>query len=102
MPYRAVCRVCCILVSYKNRLIFHNQFEVLLKPAPINSLDLFKKSIYQIYKYNIKMELIESNWSQPSLGAYGIGYECRINGLEVAQITYFTKYWLASVFERRL
>jgi glycyl-tRNA synthetase alpha chain len=79
-------------VYNNNRLFFHHQFEVILKPAPKNALFLFKQSLFFITKKNAKLyyiEFLEDNWKHEMLEAYGVGYECRINGLEIAQITYF-------------
>ena len=74
-----------------NRLQRYYQFQVLLKPAPENFLELYLESLQAI---GIRLEqhdlrLVEDDWESPTLGAWGLGWEVWLNGMEVTQITYF-------------
>jgi glycyl-tRNA synthetase alpha chain len=67
------------------------QYQVILKPAPENVLDLYWNSLRAI---GIDLErhdprLVEDDWEQPTLGAWGLGWEVWLDGLEVTQFTYF-------------
>lgn len=72
--------------------IFH-QYQVIIKPSVQNIQDLYLQSLKQIginiYKNDIRF--IEDNWKSPSLGASGVGWEVRLNGMEITQFTYFQK-----------
>ncbi|HIH2762432.1 MAG TPA: glycine--tRNA ligase subunit alpha [Candidatus Azoamicus sp. MARI] len=74
-----------------NKSIIFHQYQVIMKPSPINIKNLYLKSLQKIgidiNKNEIKF--IEDNWKSPSLGAFGIGWEIRLNGIEVTQFTYF-------------
>lgn len=76
-----------------NRLQQYYQFQVILKPAPNNIQELYLQSLQII---NIDIELndirfIEDNWENPTLGAWGMGWEVWLNGMEITQFTYFQK-----------
>jgi len=74
-----------------NRLYKHWQLQVILKPAPANVQDLYLKSLEKIgidlRRHDIKFE--EDNWEAPTLGAWGIGWQVMLDGLEITQFTYF-------------
>ena len=74
-----------------NRLFKHWQLQVILKPAPANSQDLYLESLESIgihlRRHDIKFE--EDNWEAPTLGAWGIGWQVMLDGLEITQFTYF-------------
>lgn len=74
-----------------NRLQHYFQFQVLLKPAPEDIVDLFFNSLLQLDLDPNKndLRLVEDNWESPTLGAWGLGWEVWINGMEIAQFTYF-------------
>ena len=74
-----------------NRLFKHMQYQVILKPPPANVQDLYLESLRAIgidlRKHDIKFE--EDNWESPTLGAWGIGWQVMLDGLEITQFTYF-------------
>ena len=74
-----------------NRLFKHLQFQVILKPPPVNVQELYLESLAAIgidlRKHDIKFE--EDNWESPTLGAWGIGWQVMLDGLEITQFTYF-------------
>ena len=74
-----------------NRLYKHTQFQVILKPPPQNIQELYLESLAAIgidlKKHDIKFE--EDNWESPTLGAWGIGWQVMLDGLEITQFTYF-------------
>jgi glycyl-tRNA synthetase alpha chain len=74
-----------------NRLYKHQQLQVILKPSPDDILDLYLNSLKAIgidlRKHDIKFE--EDNWESPTLGAWGIGWQVMLDGLEITQFTYF-------------
>lgn len=74
-----------------NRLFKHLQYQVILKPPPANVQDLYLQSLEAIgidlNKHDIKFE--EDNWESPTLGAWGIGWQVMLDGLEITQFTYF-------------
>jgi glycyl-tRNA synthetase alpha chain len=74
-----------------NRLYKHQQLQVILKPAPEDVLDEYLGSLAAIgidlKKHDIKFE--EDNWESPTLGAWGIGWQVMLDGLEITQFTYF-------------
>ena len=74
-----------------NRLYKHNQLQVILKPPPVNVQELYLQSLAAIgidlSKHDIKFE--EDNWEAPTLGAWGIGWQVMLDGLEITQFTYF-------------
>ncbi|MEE2704798.1 MAG: glycine--tRNA ligase subunit alpha [Pseudomonadota bacterium] len=74
-----------------NRLQHYYQFQVLLKPSPSNSQDLYLESLFEIgidKKLN-DIRFVEDDWESPTLGAWGLGWEVWCNGMEVTQFTYF-------------
>ena len=74
-----------------NRLYKHSQFQVVLKPAPVDIQDLYLKSLgaigINLKEHDIRFE--EDNWESPTLGAWGIGWQILLDGLEITQFTYF-------------
>lgn len=74
-----------------NRLYKHQQLQVILKPSPPDVLDLYLGSLEAIgidlKRHDIKFE--EDNWEAPTLGAWGIGWQVMLDGLEITQFTYF-------------
>ena len=74
-----------------NRLYKHIQFQVILKPPPANVQELYLESLgalgIDLRKHDIKFE--EDNWESPTLGAWGIGWQVMLDGLEITQFTYF-------------
>lgn len=74
-----------------NRLFKHMQLQVILKPPPANVQDLYLESLAAIginlRQHDIKFE--EDNWESPTLGAWGIGWQVMLDGLEITQFTYF-------------
>ncbi|WP_137935823.1 glycine--tRNA ligase subunit alpha [Chitinivorax sp. B] len=74
-----------------NRLFQHHQFQVVLKPSPDNIQDLYLDSLRALgvdpTVYDIRF--VEDDWESPSLGAWGLGWEVWLNGMEVTQFTYF-------------
>jgi glycyl-tRNA synthetase alpha chain len=74
-----------------NRLQHYYQFQVILKPSPENLQDLYLESLRAI---GVDMALhdvrfVEDDWESPTLGAWGLGWECWCDGMEVSQFTYF-------------
>lgn len=76
-----------------NRLQQYYQFQVIIKPSPSNMLCLYLDSLTAIgiSCSENDVRFIEDNWENPTLGAYGLGWEIWINGLEITQCTYFQK-----------
>ncbi len=74
-----------------NRLQHYYQFQVALKPSPDNIQDLYLDSLRELgidpLEHDIRF--VEDNWESPSLGAWGLGWEVWLNGMEVTQFTYF-------------
>ncbi len=74
-----------------NRLQHYYQFQVVLKPAPSDILDLYLGSLealgFDLKKNDIRF--VEDDWENPTLGAWGLGWEVWLNGMEVTQFTYF-------------
>ncbi|SFV66969.1 Glycyl-tRNA synthetase alpha chain [hydrothermal vent metagenome] len=74
-----------------NRLQHYYQFQVLLKPNPDNLQELYLASLQKI-GIDLKVHdvrFVEDNWESPTLGAWGLGWEVWIDGMEVSQFTYF-------------
>ena len=74
-----------------NRLQHYYQFQVVLKPAPGNILDLYLGSL-EALGFDLKtndIRFVEDDWENPTLGAWGLGWEVWLNGMEVTQFTYF-------------
>jgi len=74
-----------------NRLQHYYQFQVLLKPSPDNIQDLYLGSLEQLGLDPLVHDIrfVEDNWESPTLGAWGLGWEVWLNGMEVTQFTYF-------------
>jgi len=74
-----------------NRLYKHTQLQVILKPPPDNVQELYLESLgamgIDLRQHDIKFE--EDNWEAPTLGAWGIGWQVMLDGLEITQFTYF-------------
>lgn len=74
-----------------NRLYKHTQFQVILKPSPADVQDVYLQSLAAIgislKEHDIRFE--EDNWESPTLGAWGIGWQVLLDGLEITQFTYF-------------
>ena len=74
-----------------NRLQHYYQFQVMLKPSPENSQDLYLDSLRAlgIDTANHDIRFVEDDWESPTLGAWGLGWEVWCDGMEVSQFTYF-------------
>lgn len=74
-----------------NRLQHYYQFQVVLKPSPINIQELYLDSLKMLgLDTSIHdIRFVEDNWESPTLGAWGLGWEIWLNGMEVTQFTYF-------------
>lgn len=74
-----------------NRLQHYYQFQVVLKPAPANILELYLESLRAVGfdLQNNDIRFVEDDWENPTLGAWGLGWEVWLNGMEVTQFTYF-------------
>ena len=74
-----------------NRLQHYYQFQVLLKPSPENIQDLYLGSLKELGLDPLVHDIrfVEDNWESPTLGAWGLGWEVWLNGMEVTQFTYF-------------
>jgi glycyl-tRNA synthetase alpha chain len=74
-----------------NRLQHYYQFQVILKPAPVDSQALYLKSLVALgidaARHDIRF--VEDDWESPTLGAWGLGWEVWLDGMEVTQFTYF-------------
>ncbi|MFO1284128.1 MAG: glycine--tRNA ligase subunit alpha [Burkholderiales bacterium] len=74
-----------------NRLYQHHQFQVVLKPSPADILDLYLGSLatlgFDLAKNDVRF--VEDDWENPTLGAWGLGWEVWMNGMEITQFTYF-------------
>ncbi|HEX4233716.1 MAG TPA: glycine--tRNA ligase subunit alpha [Caldimonas sp.] len=74
-----------------NRLQHYYQYQVVLKPAPADILDLYLGSL-AVLGFDLgtnDVRLVEDDWENPTLGAWGLGWEVWLNGMEVTQFTYF-------------
>ena len=74
-----------------NRLQHYYQFQVVLKPSPDNIQDLYLDSLRELgIDTNVHdIRFVEDNWENPTLGAWGLGWEVWLDGMEVTQFTYF-------------
>ena len=74
-----------------NRLFKHHQLQVILKPSPANIQDQYLSSLtaigLRLADHDVRFE--EDNWESPTLGAWGIGWQVLLDGLEITQFTYF-------------
>ncbi|WP_038500790.1 glycine--tRNA ligase [Chlamydia avium] len=76
---------------HPNRLQNYHQLQVLLKPVPENFLSLYEKSL-QVIGLDLKnhdMRFVHDDWENPTIGAWGLGWEVWLNGMEITQLTYF-------------
>ncbi len=74
-----------------NRLQHYYQYQVVLKPAPADILELYLGSL-EALGFDLKandVRFVEDDWENPTLGAWGLGWEVWLNGMEVTQFTYF-------------
>ncbi|MGN4151689.1 glycine--tRNA ligase subunit alpha [Burkholderia gladioli] len=74
-----------------NRLQHYYQYQVVMKPAPENILDLYLGSL-EALGFDLRqndVRFVEDDWENPTLGAWGLGWEVWLNGMEVTQFTYF-------------
>lgn len=74
-----------------NRLYQHHQLQIILKPSPDDIQDLYLKSleIIGIDPTIHDIRFVEDNWESPTLGAWGVGWEVWLDGMEITQFTYF-------------
>jgi len=74
-----------------NRLQHYYQFQVMLKPSPTDIQELYLKSLTEIGidQKTHDIRFVEDDWESPTLGAWGLGWECWCDGMEVSQFTYF-------------
>jgi glycyl-tRNA synthetase len=74
-----------------NRMQMHTQFQVILKPDPGNPQEQYLESLYAlgIQREEHDIRFVEDNWESPALGAWGLGWEVWLDGLEITQFTYF-------------
>jgi glycyl-tRNA synthetase alpha chain len=74
-----------------NRLQHYYQFQVVLKPSPDNIQELYLESLKELGIDTLLHDIrfLEDNWESPTLGAWGLGWEVWLNGMEVTQFTYF-------------
>jgi glycyl-tRNA synthetase alpha chain len=74
-----------------NRLYKHYQYQVILKPSPADVQDIYLQSLKSFginpSEHDVRFE--EDNWESPTLGAWGIGWQVLVDGLEITQFTYF-------------
>src|SRR4029077_4325122 len=74
-----------------NRLFKHHQFQVILKPAPDEVQQLYLESLEAVginpRQHDVRFE--EDNWEAPTLGAWGVGWQVMLDGMEITQFTYF-------------
>ncbi|MGL6016225.1 MAG: glycine--tRNA ligase subunit alpha [Selenomonadaceae bacterium] len=74
-----------------NRLFQHHQFQVIMKPSPDNIQELYLASLEKlgIRAAEHDIRFVEDNWESPTLGAWGLGWEVWLDGMEITQFTYF-------------
>jgi glycyl-tRNA synthetase alpha chain len=74
-----------------NRLQHYYQFQVIMKPSPMNILDLYLDSLraFGINPNQHDIRFVEDDWESPTLGAWGLGWEVWLDGMEITQFTYF-------------
>tara|TARA_R110002072_G_scaffold140765_1_gene285157 strand:+ start:26721 stop:27734 length:1014 start_codon:yes stop_codon:yes gene_type:complete len=74
-----------------NRLQHYYQFQVVMKPSPLNIQELYLESLQAMGIDTLVHDIrfVEDNWESPTLGAWGLGWEVWLNGMEVTQFTYF-------------
>ena len=81
------CRITSYNVCYTKLL----RFQVLLKPSPLNIQDLYLDSLksFGIDPNAHDIRFVEDDWESPTLGAWGLGWEVWLDGMEITQFTYF-------------
>ncbi|GAB4423614.1 MAG: glycine--tRNA ligase [Anaerolineae bacterium] len=74
-----------------NRMQMHHQYQVILQPDPGNPQELYLGSLYAIglKREEHDIRFVEDNWESPALGAWGLGWEVWLDGMEISQYTYF-------------
>lgn len=74
-----------------NRLQHYYQFQVIMKPSPMNILELYLDSLraFGINPNQHDIRFVEDDWESPTLGAWGLGWEVWLDGMEITQFTYF-------------
>jgi glycyl-tRNA synthetase alpha chain len=74
-----------------NRLQHYYQFQVMIKPSPVNIQELYLDSLFLLGIDPLENDIrfVEDNWESPTLGAWGLGWEVWLNGMEITQFTYF-------------
>ena len=74
-----------------NRVQQHYQFQVIIKPSPDNIQEMYLKSLEKvgIHRRENDIRFMEGDWEAPTLGAWGLGWEVVLDGLEITQFTYF-------------
>lgn len=74
-----------------NRLQYYYQYQVVLKPMPDNMLELYINSLLKLGLdlKNNDLRFVGDDWENPTLGAWGVGWEACLNGMEITQLTYF-------------
>src|SRR5271157_261891 len=74
-----------------NRLQHYYQFQVIMKPSPINIQDVYLESLrsFGIDPSFHDIRFVEDDWESPTLGAWGLGWEVWLDGMEITQFTYF-------------
>ena len=74
-----------------NRLQYYYQFQVIIKPSPLEIQDIYLNSLealgIEINAHDIRF--VEDDWASPTLGAWGLGWEVWLDGMEITQFTYF-------------
>jgi len=74
-----------------NRLQHYYQFQVVIKPSPLEIQDMYLRSLVALGLDPLEHDIrfVEDNWESPTLGAWGLGWEVWLNGMEITQFTYF-------------
>jgi len=74
-----------------NRLYQHHQFQVIIKPSPDNIQELYLESLRKLGINPLEHDIrfVEDNWENPTFGAWGLGWEVWLDGMEITQFTYF-------------
>ncbi|MGP1586586.1 MAG: glycine--tRNA ligase subunit alpha [Schwartzia sp. (in: firmicutes)] len=74
-----------------NRLYQHHQFQVIMKPSPDDIQELYLESLKRLGIDPVQHDIrfVEDNWESPTLGAWGLGWEVWLDGMEITQFTYF-------------
>lgn len=74
-----------------NRLYQHHQFQVIIKPSPDDIQDLYLESLRKLGINPLEHDIrfVEDNWENPTFGAWGLGWEVWLDGMEITQFTYF-------------